>query len=382
MAAKSNPVASFLHEAKIGGLGIECASIGELSLALSSGLPSSMIVFDSPAKTRAELILALEKGVYINLDNLEELKRVEEILKARPEIASSSSLRVGLRLNPQIGAGRLEELSTATLTSKFGIPTLQYHDAILHAYRDHPWLSGVHVHVGSQGCPLDLIAQGINKGLHYVELINQAHPGRIQYFDMGGGLPVNFGDDSDTPSFKEYADFLRKHCPTLFTGKFKVITEFGRAYNAKPGIVVSRVEYTKDAGGRGIAVIHAGADLFVRTIYLPEKWPLRISVYDRDGKEKEMPSTAAGPEEWDIAGPCCFSGDIVAHKRKLPPICSGDYVMVHDTGAYYFSSFSHYNVRLTPPIYGYRENDRSQDGKTLIVMKKGESVDEAAAFFS
>jgi diaminopimelate decarboxylase len=33
------------------GLGAECASIGEVLLALSSGFPSSKIVYDSPVKT-------------------------------------------------------------------------------------------------------------------------------------------------------------------------------------------------------------------------------------------------------------------------------------------------------------------------------------------
>jgi len=140
------------------------------------------------------------------------------------------------------------------------------------------------------------------------------------------------------------------------------------------GIVAAKVEYTKLSGGRGIAVIQAGADLFVRTIYNPEKWPLRVTILYANGEVKKE---ANDKVVWDIAGPCCFSGDIVAHRRELPPIVPGDIVLVHDTGSYYFSSFSHYNCRQAPPIYGL-EGGASK----LTVMKNGGTVEDTIRFFS
>lgn len=47
------------------------ASLGELAQALHVGFPPDRIVFDSPAKTRAELAYALERGVPVNLDNFQ-----------------------------------------------------------------------------------------------------------------------------------------------------------------------------------------------------------------------------------------------------------------------------------------------------------------------
>lgn len=98
-------------------------------------------------------------------------------------------------------------------------------------------------------------------------------------------LPVNFGTEEVTPTFQEYATVLKAQIPEIFDSTFTVLTEFGRAYNAKAilisltlsirfsliyipqvGIVAAKVEYTKLSGGRGIAVIQGGADLFLRTV--------------------------------------------------------------------------------------------------------------------
>ena len=66
----------------------------------------------------------------------------------------------------------------------------------------------------------------------------------------------------------------------LFDGSYTVITEFGRSIVAKAGMLVSRVEYTKMAGGRFIIQQHCGHDLLVRTVWCPQVWPLRLLVFN------------------------------------------------------------------------------------------------------
>jgi len=369
VAAKANPVLSFLKLVCAEDMGVETASGGELHIALEAGFDSKRIVFDSPAKTRAELKLALEKGIYLNIDNFQEFDRVKQLIST----GNYKDTLIGIRVNPQVGGGKIEAMSTATATSKFGIPT-EYLDKLYELYYSNSWLNGIHVHVGSQGCPLDLIAQGIRKVVDIALKINQERPGQIKYIDIGGGLPVNFDSEETSPTFEEYAAVLKKHIPELFAPTFTVLTEFGRTYNAKVGIAAATVEYTKISGGRGIAVIQGGADLFVRTVYLPEKWPLRVHVLDANGKPKpDTPDSVV----WDIAGPCCFAGDIIAHRRPLPKIEPGDIIVVHDIGAYYYSSFSHYNCRQAPAIYGYGES-----AAKLTLMRRGETLEDTLRFFS
>jgi len=224
------------------------------------------------------------------------------------------------------------------------------------------------------GCPLELIAQGIKKVVDIATEINKVNEGQIKYIDIGGGLPVNFASEEITPSFQDYVTVLKTEVAEIFSNtKFTVLTEFGRAYNAKPGIVAAKVEYTKYSGGRGIAVIQGGADLFVRTVYNPDKWPLRVNVANHFGALKPDIHDSV---VWDIAGPCCFAGDIVAHRRSLPKIEQDDIIIIHDTGAYYYSSFSLYNCRQAPAIYGYEK------GKPLELMRKGETIDDTLQFFN
>ena len=87
---------------------------------------------------------------------------------------------IGIRVNPQVGAGTIAAMSTATRTSKFGIALDDpgNRERILAAYRERPWLTCVHTHVGSQGCPLELIAGGVAKAVALAGEINADPAGR------------------------------------------------------------------------------------------------------------------------------------------------------------------------------------------------------------
>jgi diaminopimelate decarboxylase len=50
-------------------------------------------------------------------------------------------------------------------------------------------------------------------------------------------------------------------------------------------------------------------------------------------------------EKYDIAGPICESGDLLARERRLPKIQEGDLLTVLNVGAYGYSMSSQYNAR-------------------------------------
>ncbi|MFF4245627.1 diaminopimelate decarboxylase [Streptomyces sp. NPDC001822] len=351
------------------GMGCEAAGPGELRLALEAGVPPSRIVLDSPAKTRQEISEALTLGVALNADNLDELRRVDAL---RP--AHSASV-IGLRVNPQVGGGSIGAMSTATATSKFGVALRDpgARDRVVAAFAERPWLTRLHAHVGSQGCPLELIAEGVAETYRLAEEINATLGARqITSLDIGGGLPVNFDDDATRPTFADHARALGEAAPGLFDGRYALVTEFGRSLLAKNGFIAARVEYTKEAGGRRIAVTHAGAQTATRTVLMPEAWPLRVGAFDAHGDPRTGP-----PLPQDIAGPCCFAGDVVAHGRELPELVEGDHVVLHDTGAYYFSTPWAYNSLPRPAVYGFTAGRGGE--VRLVTVRAPQTLDEIAA---
>lgn len=369
-AVKASPLVPVLRLLRDAGIGAEVASPGELALARAAGVPPTHTVLDSPAKTPAELREALALGIAVNADNPQELARIDAMTRSAPTRSP-----VGLRVNPQIGGGSIGALSTATATSKFGVALRDEgaREWIVQAYLDRPWMTRLHAHSGSQGMPLELMVRGVAATYELAEEINgRAGRQQIDTIDIGGGLPVNFGSDEESPTHAQYARRLKSRVPGLLDGRYGLVTEFGRSLLAKHGTILARVEYTKTAGARPVAVTHAGVQVATRTVYAPASWPLRIAAYDAKGRPKSGP-----PVGQDIAGPACFAGDLLAENRPLPLLEQGDYAAVLDTGAYYFAHHYSYNSLARPAIHGFAADP---DGPvTFATVREAQSLEEIVA---
>ncbi|BBX33899.1 Orn/DAP/Arg decarboxylase 2 [Mycolicibacterium mageritense DSM 44476 = CIP 104973] len=369
IAAKAITLRPVLARFARAGFGCEVASPGELELALAAGFPVERIVLDSPAKTTSDLARAVELGISFNIDNFEELARVDDVLA---RVGATRSI-IGIRVNPQTGAGAIGAMSTATTTSKFGIGLADDRAHIIDAFAARPWLTQLHVHSGSQGVRLEHAAHGVRLIVDLADAIN-ARVGRrqIERIDMGGGLPVNFESDDITPTFADHRAALQQAAPGLFDGTYGLVTEFGRALTAKAGTVVARVEYTKVTGGRSIAIAHAGVQVATRTIFAPGAWPLRIDVYDPTGRRR-----VAQPCVQDVAGPACFTGDLLATGRELPRIRPGDLVAVPETGGYYFSTHFSYNALPRPAVYTIGSDAHGH--RRWSLARRAQSIDQIVA---
>lgn len=369
-AVKATPLVPVLRLLRDEGIGAEVASPGELALARAAGLSPDRTVLDSPAKTPAELREALALGIAVNADNPQELDRIDGLMKS-----AISRSPLGIRVNPQVGGGSIEATSTATATSKFGVALRDEgaREWVVRAYAVRPWLTRLHAHTGSQGIPLSLMARGTAETFALAEEINRriGRP-QIDTIDIGGGLPVNFASDATTPTYAQYARVLQEEVPGLFDGRYGLVTEFGRSLLAKHGTVVARVEYAKSAGGRRVAVTHAGVQVAARTVYVPGSWPLRIAAYDGKGRPKEGPEVVQ-----DVAGPACFAGDLLAEGRALPLLEQGDHAAALDTGAYYFAHHYAYNSLARPGIYGFTPD--GSGGVAFATVREPQSVDEIVA---
>lgn len=365
VAVKAAPMAALLSRLVSQGAGLEAASLPELHMALAAGCPPERIVFDSPAKTPGELREAVRLGVHLNADNFQELKRLDGIVTQPFQGAGS----LGLRVNPQVGLGSIAATSVAGEYSKFGEPVSKRGE-IVDAFVRRPWLTGLHMHVGSQGCGLDLFTRAARILLDLRRDIHAAcGQERITRLDIGGGLPVRYAPDQDVPSMGEYAAALRRECPELFAPGLRMFTEFGRWVFANQAFAASRVEYVKEQPGFRTAVVHLGADMFLRPCYVPETWRHEIVAAGPDGSLKSGPH---GP--WNVAGPLCFSGDFPAKSRQLPDVSPGDFLIFLDAGAYTMAMWSRYNSRQMPVVLGLEE------GRPRV-LKERETLEQVLAFW-
>lgn len=347
VAVKANPLVELLKTIVATGAGLEAASWEEVCLALAAGCPPERIVFDSPAKTIDELNQALELGLWLNADNKIELDRLEALGAPR-------NAKIGVRVNPQIGTGAIAFTSTVGRASKFGVPLDQAQTLI----ERYPFVTGLHVHTGSQGCGLDLLAAAARSTAQAARALG------LEWIDIGGGVPVRYTDrDPEPPSFQAWAEAVGDLGVPL-------LTEVGRSVHAGTGWALSRIEAVKEVDGVRTLVVHVGADLFLRRVYRPDDWDHEMVVLDPAGHPR-----TGKVEPTHIAGPLCFAGDLLARDRSLPQAIPGDLLLIRDCGAYTLSMWSRHCSRGLPPSWGYA-------GDELTLLHRGEKPEDVVRFWS
>jgi diaminopimelate decarboxylase len=240
---------------------------------------------------------------------------------------------------------------------------------------------------------IETMVEGAKRTVSLADRIDQAcsheKKKRISMIDIGGGLSANYMTDKVSPSFEEYAMSLQQQCPKLFQAGRVVVTEFGKALIAKAAGVVALIEdiLINPTSGNVTAIIHAGADLFLRTAYCPEKFHHRVHLLSNTGLLLSDPkystltnshtSASIGNVTRDnlvnttVAGPLCFSGDVLASNIFLPVCKIGDYVLIMDSGANTISLFSRHCSRQAPAVFAYRNTTYVDKAKVeLQVVSK------------
>jgi len=269
-------------------------------------------------------------------------------------------------------------MSTATKLSKFGLPLMEEtRDRLIQIYADNPWLNGIHIHVGSQGVPLERFVSGTKVLQDFIKDIEAKCGDQIKVVDIGGGLSTSYTEQGEPEgfTFQKYRDQLNIEAPELLSGKYRVVTEFGRSMCLKAGTSFTRVEHVKHwvEESNPILLTHLGTNQFPREAYVPHIWRHRFSLFNQSGDEKNEEKILV-----DVAGPLCFQGDYQARDVELPPAVDGDILAVHDTGAYTMSMYCKFNSIRASPVYGVR---REGDNIKFICFKKRESVEECLQFW-
>jgi diaminopimelate decarboxylase len=145
-AAKANGNFTILRILAQEGAGADVFGDGELYMALLAGIPKEKILFNGNSKTDMELEMAVETGVRVSVDSLDELNTLSRIAKSQ-----NRTVNIAFRVNPDVSPDTHPKISTGLKTSKFGIP----HQEVVAAYKEAIELEGVnpigmHCHIGSQ----------------------------------------------------------------------------------------------------------------------------------------------------------------------------------------------------------------------------------------
>lgn len=371
VAIKSNPLASVLKFLVQLDTGLEAASLSEVRMAVDAGASLDRIVFDSPAKTRQEIEYLRKNypGVRINADSLDELKRYP---------TRDSKLRLGLRVNPNVNSKTIKSMNVSGVYSKFGQLMSGNNEQIIADCLRWEDLDCLHFHIGSQHESFEPVFAAANRVVDLAATINEAAGySKVKTIDIGGGFPVNYFAGSPF-EIKEYADGLRNHCPRLFDGTYNLITEFGRYVHAHAGWVATKIEYVKKtSGNKQIAIVHVGADMFLRECYNPDDWHHRHFVMNPDFSIKaELENKAANMiVETDFAGPLCFGGDFVIRDSKLANVAADDWLVIQDVGANTFALWSRHCSRAFPKVIQIRQ-------RAVTVARSRESYESIAKFWN
>lgn len=322
------------------GAGFDVTSGGELFRALKAGGAGNKIVFAGVGKTDAEMRYALENDVFLfNAESAAELQALADVASACGRVAG-----VALRVNPDLPPKTHPKTDTSVKGTKFGLDI----DTVLevaHAFVGNPYVKiiGLHMHLGSPILSAQPYKEGAKKGLDLIAALRrQGH--NIEYLNMGGGYGIHYRKQEALPA----TAFAEVIIPAVRESSCKLILEPGRFIVGNAGILVSRVIFTKESGGKRIIIQDAAMNDLIRpTLYdsFHRIWPIAPPagvMAPPEDYEVDMPGT----HKFDVVGPVCESGDFLAKDRRLPAVQRGDLLATFSAGAYGMAMSSNYNSRL------------------------------------
>ena len=326
-AVKANGNLALLRLLAEAGSGFDIVSGGELFRVLKAGGDPSKVVFSGVGKTAAEVEEALAAGVgSFNCESEPELALIDSLAARRGKTA-----RVALRVNPDVEADTHKHISTGRLAHKFGVDIGEA-EAVYQRARRHQNLAlqGVSCHIGSNVMKPGALMEAADRVLDLVAHL-RAQGFDIRHADFGGGLGVQYRPEDAAPAIGEYIGALRSR---LEGTNLHATVEPGRSIVGAAGVLLARVLYRKNTGGKEFVIVDAAmTDL------------IRPALYDAYHEVLPLRQSGRGTLTVDVVGPVCETGDFLARGRELAEVLPGDLLAVCTAGAYGFVQASTYNAR-------------------------------------
>ena len=327
-AVKANDSRAILSLFASQGAGADVVSGGELLKSRHAGIPARQIVYSGVGKSVQELRLALSEEIgQINVESAEELAMISTLAST-----AGRTVRVALRINPDIDAGTNDKISTGRATDKFGIP---YADAIA-LYQHAAALPGIEpiglaIHIGSQILDLAPYRDAFTRIAALVPALRQLGL-RVETVDCGGGLGIPYRNEP-VPSPAGLAAAMKAVFHNL---DLRLAMEPGRWLVGPAGLLLAAVVLFKRTPLEPFIVLDAAMNDLVRPA-MYDAWHGIVPISPIDAVAPTQPCA--------VVGPVCETGDTFARNRLLPVLAPGARVAILDAGAYGAVMSSTYNAR-------------------------------------
>ena len=345
-AQKACPNLSIISLMRKNGALVDAVSAGEIVRALRAGYKGGesdkqvpQIVYTADIFDRDALELVKKYGIHVNVGSADMIEQL-----ACAGIRSNLTLRV----NPGFGHGHSKKTNTGGPLSKHDVWHSQIKDSVKLAQANGMWITGLHMHIGS-GSDFD----HLSKVCDAMRDASRRLGSHIRTISAGGGLPIPYkeeekGERIDTRAYYDLWDKTRKDIAQSVGHDISLEVEPGRYLVAESAVLVAEIRAIKKQENNLFYLIDAGFNDLVRPSFYGSYHA--ISIVSRDGRE-------LGPEtDAIVAGPLCESGDVFTQEeggfvvtRKLPTAKVGDYLVLHDVGAYGSAMSSNYNSRRYAP---------------------------------
>jgi diaminopimelate decarboxylase len=329
-AAKANSNLSVLKILETEGACLDAVSPGEVSMALATGFPPERILFTGTSVRSDELEFLADANVTVNVDSLSQVDRLLKITV--PNVLS-------VRVNPEIGAGHHDHCITAGKNTKFGL----WENDALKAYEKAKAAGverfGIHMHVGSGVLDVAPFVLALDKLLSVAKRVHDEVGVSFEFVDMGGGIGVPYKPEDQALDLSLFAEkvlaLFKSKVNAYAIGEPFFCVEPGRYLVCDASILLTRVNTVKTTPFKKFVGVDAGFNTLVRpTMYGSYHHVLVANKLD-----------AVDEETYDVAGPICESGDLLARDRRLPKMEEGDLFAVLNAGAYGYAMSSQYNAR-------------------------------------
>ncbi len=327
-AVKANNNIKILSEIRKFGLGADVVSKGELLAALKSKINPKKIVFSGVGKTYDEIKFAIKKKILlINSESESEIKIISKLAKKL-----KINVDIGIRINPNVDAKTINEITTGKISNKFGLDEKEIH-RLINKYKNSKYLNikCLSVHIGSQ------ITSHVPyiKMLKAVQKIINKSKFNFEYIDLGGGMGINYNKKNKELNYKKYADQIKKF---VEKNKVKIIFEPGRSIVGNTGFLLTKIIYIKNTNKINFVIIDAGMNDLIR--------PALYKAYHRIIPSHKNRSKVL--KKHDFVGPICETTDKFLSTNSYQKLNEGNNIIICDVGAYGRVLSSNYNLRSSP----------------------------------